>query len=88
MDNIFGEVVLTSGDKDLGAAQFIIAICRGHGQGTNHSQIGAGVGFRQTHTARPGSVIHPGEILFLEFGAAKSAEAMGDAGGEHGIKRE
>ena len=69
MNDVIGQVVLTTGNKDFGAGNFIGTVrlrCR---LGTQHAQVRSTVRFGQTHGAAPLTTNHLRQVaLFLEFG--------------------
>jgi hypothetical protein len=53
MDDVLGHVVLTVGDEDLGAENFVGAVGLWLGAGAHGCQVGAGLGLGQVHGAGP-----------------------------------
>ncbi|MNR00642.1 hypothetical protein D3C85_1164210 [compost metagenome] len=58
MDDILGEVLLPTGNENLGTGDSVATIELRLGSSTDHSQIRAGVWFREAHGACPAAFIH------------------------------
>ncbi|MNP70635.1 hypothetical protein D3C76_1668930 [compost metagenome] len=57
--DIFGQVMLTAGDEDLGAAYRVAAIRLRLGTSTDDAQVSSGMRFGQAHGACPLTAVHP-----------------------------
>ncbi len=69
MHNVFRHIVITGGDKNLGAGDLIAAIVLGLCLGAQHAKVSTAVGFGQAHGAGPLTTHQFGKIdILLLFG--------------------
>ncbi|MCY1419383.1 hypothetical protein D9M71_349720 [compost metagenome] len=88
VDDVFAQVLLTTGDEDLGPADLIGTISLGFGTGANDAQVGAGMGFGQAHGTGPDAGIHVGQVSSLQFFAGMGLERQAGTGGQHWVEAE
>ena len=67
MDNVFGQIVVTTSDEDLGTGDFVCAISLWLGLGTDHTQVSTRVALCQTHGAGPLTGVHVRQVFFLQL---------------------
>ena len=85
--DVFGQVVFTGGDENLGAGDLVAAVGLGHGLGLDLGQIGAALGFGQAHGARPLARHQLGQVgRLLRVGAVlhQGVDAAHAQAGVHG----
>ena len=88
MDDVFGNVVLTPGDEDLGAGDAEGAIGGARGLGADRREVGAGVRLGQVHGAGPGAFDHLRQVLLLEFVGGVVGNRLDGAAGQHRAQSE
>ncbi|MCY1420393.1 hypothetical protein D9M71_360100 [compost metagenome] len=88
VNDVFGEVVLTAGDEDLGAADLVAAISLWLGLGANNAQVGSRVRLGQAHGTGPDTGVHVRQVLFLELVAGVGVDRQTGASGQHRIQTE
>src|SRR5690606_17103079 len=72
MHDVFGQVVVAGGNKDLGSGDFIGTIGLGDGTGFDLAQVGAALGLGQAHGAGPAAFGQGNQVcLFLLFAAVQ-----------------
>jgi len=86
MDNVFGEVVLATGDKDLGPADFVGAVRLRLGLGPDNPQVCAGMGLGQAHGTGPFTGIHLRQVGSLELFAGMGVDRYARARRQHRIQ--
>ena len=65
MDDVAGQVMLASGNEDLGAGDRVAAIAVRYRLGADHAEIGAAMRLGQVHGARPFTRDHLGNVSRL-----------------------
>ena len=65
VNDIFGQIVLTSGDKNLGPGDAITAISPGDRLGSEHAKICPCLRLSQAHGAGPATFVHLWKIALL-----------------------
>ena len=88
VDDVFGEVVLATGDEDLGAADLVGAVRLRLGLGADHPQVCTGMGFRQAHGTGPLTRIHLRQVGGLEFFTGVGVDRYTGTGGQHRVQAE
>jgi hypothetical protein len=63
VDDVLGQVVLATGDEDLGAADLVAAVGLRLGLGADDAQVGTGVRLGQAHGTGPDAGIHVRQVL-------------------------
>ena len=87
VNDVFGQVMLTSGDENLRAGDAIAAISLRDCLGSDHAEISPSMRLGQAHGAGPATLIHLGKIALLQLCRRVLTEREGRAGGEDGIQR-
>ncbi|MNY07087.1 hypothetical protein D3C86_1398730 [compost metagenome] len=88
VNDVFGEVVLTAGDEDLGAADLVAAVGLWLGPGADNAQVGTGVWLGQAHGTGPDTGIHVRKVGRFQRFAAMGIDRQAGAGGQHRIQAE
>ena len=88
VDDVLGQVVLATGDEDLGAADLVAAIGLGFGLGADDAQVGAGVRLGQAHGTGPDAGVHVRQVLRLQLFAGVVEDRQAGAGGQHRVQAE
>ncbi|MNJ52308.1 hypothetical protein D3C77_476380 [compost metagenome] len=86
VDDVFRQVLLTTGDEDLGAADAVAAIGLRLGAGADQAQVGAGMRFGQAHRAGPAPFVHGRQVLSLELIAGVVEQRQAGACGQHRVQ--
>ena len=85
--DVFGHVVLTVGDVDFGAKNFVSPIGLGFGAGAHQGQVGTGLGLGQVHGAGPLARNHFGDVERLLLRCAGGEQRFNGAVGEQWAQR-
>ncbi len=88
VDDVLGEIVLTTGNEDLGAADLVRSVRVRLGLGANDAQIGTCVWLGQAHGAGPDTGIHVRQVLLLQLFAGMGVDGQAGAGGQHRVQTE
>ena len=86
MDDVLSHVVLTVGDVDLSAEDFVSAIGHGLGAGAHRRQVGAGLRLGQVHGAAPLAGDQLIQVLGLHGVGASRQQRLNRTVGEHGAQ--
>ncbi|MNG00484.1 hypothetical protein D3C84_834210 [compost metagenome] len=88
MDDVLGQVLLTAGDEDLGAADRVTAVRLGLGLGADDAEVGAGVRLGQAHGAGPAAFVHRRQVGGAQLGAGVGVYGQAGTGGQRGVEGE
>ncbi|VVP55744.1 hypothetical protein PS854_05649 [Pseudomonas fluorescens] len=88
VNDVFGQVVLATGDEDLGAADLVGTVGLRLGLGADDAQIGAGVRFGQAHGTGPDTGVHVRQVRGFQFFAGVGVDRQAGAGGQHRVQTE
>ena len=86
VNDVLGQIMLTTGNKDLGTGHRVAAIGLRHRLGTNDPQIGTTVRLGQTHGARPGTGIQVRQVSLLEFFTAVGVQRQTATSGQRRVQ--
>ena len=85
VDDVFGHVMLTSGNENLGAGDAVGAVCIGLSLRTQRAQVGTAMRLGQTHGAGPLAADQLGEVSLLLLFGAVGFNSVGRTVAEAGI---
>ncbi len=67
MDDVFGQVMLTGADENLGAGNTVGAVIPWCRLGADQAEIGTAMGFGQTHGTGPDAINQLGQIEVFQL---------------------
>ena len=88
MNDVFGQILLTAGNKNLAASDAITAIVLRLGAGADQAEIGASMGFRQAHGAGPAALVHRRQVAMFQLRGGMGVNGQASAGAKGRIQRE